>query len=46
MTAFASVDLPEPFGPISAWICALVDAQLESAQDLLLACAHVQISNL
>ena len=46
MIVFASVDLPEPLGPISAWISPLRDGQVEPAEDLLLAGADVEVANL
>ena len=46
MTALASVDLPEPLGPISAWISPLLDRQVEPAQDLLLTRADMKVSDL
>ena len=46
MIALASVDLPEPFGPISAWISPLPTAQVQPAQDLLLTGPDVKVSNL
>ena len=35
MIAFARVDLPEPFGPISAWISPRADLEVEALEDLL-----------
>ena len=46
MITLASVDLPEPFGPISAWISPPPTAQVYAAQDLLLARAHMKVSDL
>ena len=45
MIAFASVDLPEPLGPIRAWICTLVDGQVEALEDRLVAGADMKISD-
>ena len=46
MIALARVDLPEPLGPIRAWISPLLDGQIQAAQDLLLAGADVKVSDL
>ena len=46
MIALASVDLPEPFGPISAWISPAIDGQIDAPQDLLLTRADVKVSYL
>ena len=37
MIAFASVDLPDPFGPISAWNSPGADVQVDPLEDLLVA---------
>ena len=46
MIALASVDLPDPLGPISAWISPFRRPQVEAAQDLLFAGADVEVSDL
>ena len=46
MTALARVDLPEPLGPIRAWISPLPTRQVEAAQDLLVTGADVEVSDL
>ena len=46
MIALASVDLPDPLGPISAWISPGADRQVEPAQDLLVTGADVKVSDL
>ena len=43
MIAFASVDLPEPFGPISAWTSPRLDLEVEALEDLLVLGGHVQV---
>ena len=43
---FASVDLPEPFGPISAWTSPRRDVEVDASEDLALLDAHVQVSDL
>ena len=46
MIALASVDLPEPFGPISAWISPGADVQVDPLEDLLVAGGDVQVLDL
>ena len=46
MIALASVDLPEPFGPIRAWISPLLDLEVETLEDLLVLDADVQVADL
>ena len=43
MIALASVDLPDPFGPISAWTLPLLDLEVEPLEDLLALGAYVQV---
>ena len=46
MTTFASVDLPEPFGPIRAWISPLPTARSRPLRISLLAGADVEVADL
>ncbi len=46
MITFASVDLPEPFGPIRRMDLAPIDCQLDAAQYLLVLRLGVQIVDL
>ena len=46
MIALASVDLPEPFGPHQRVDLAAADGQVDAAQDLVLAGAHMKVSDL
>ena len=46
MIALARVDLPEPFGPHQRVDLALLDVEVEAAEDLLVLDAHVQVADL
>ena len=46
MIALASVDLPEPLGPMSAWISPLVDGQVQALEDLLVPGLDVEVADL
>ena len=46
MIALASVDLPEPLGPISAWISPRADGEVDALEDLLVAGGDVQVLDL
>ena len=46
MIALARVDLPDPFGPIRAWIDALLDVEADALEDLLALGGHVQVADL
>ena len=46
MIALARVDLPEPFGPISACTSPRADLQVEALEDLLVLGGYVQVLDL
>ena len=46
MIALASVDLPEPLGPISAWISPGRDGQVHALEDLLVLGLDVEVLDL
>ena len=46
MIVLASVDLPEPFGPISAWVSPLPTFEVDAVEDLELLRADVQVLDL
>ena len=46
MTTLASVDLPEPFGPISAWISPARHREVDALEDLLVARLGVEVLDL
>ena len=46
MIALASVDLPEPFGPIRAWISPRATVEVDPLEDLLVLGGHVQVLDL